>query len=137
FLSPANPVVKIDLTTGTPVAGSVTFTATERVGGAEVDVTDKTTFTVDDTSLGSFAGATFTSTTALPAGVLGKSTVVRGAPGGGLANVTVIALRVSGEKKDFFFTVPYQKDPEPKKDILKFGTNIKQVDVAILMDTTA
>ncbi len=136
-ITPANPVVKIDLTTGTPVAGTVTFKATELVGTEQVDVTDKTTFALDDTTLGSFAGATFTSTTALPTGVLGKSTVVRGEPGKGVANVTVIALRVSGDKKDFFFVVPYQKDPEPKKDILKFGTNIKQVDVAVLMDTTA
>jgi hypothetical protein len=62
---------------------------------------------------------------------------VHGQPGNGLANVTVIALRVSGSNKDFFFVVPYQKDPDPAKDILKFGTNIKQVDVGILMDTTA
>lgn len=136
-LQPPNAVVKIDLTTGTPVPGKQIYKAIELQGDKEVDVSATTTFTVDDTSLGSFAGNTFTSATALPPGVLGKSTVVRGVPGNGAANVTVIALRVSGDSKDFFFTVPYLKAPDPPKDILKFGTNIKQVDVAILVDTTA
>jgi hypothetical protein len=136
-LQPPNAVVKIDLTTGMPVPGTQTYKAIELQGDKEVDVSASTTFTVDDATLGTFAGAVFTSTTALPPGVLGKSTVVHGVPGNGLANVTVIALRVSGDNKDFFFTVPYLKDPDPAKDILKFGTNIKQVDTAILMDTTA
>lgn len=135
-LQPPNAVVKIDLTTGTPVAGTATFKAIQLQGDKEVDVSDKTTFSVDDTTLGSFAGNVFTSATALPPGVYGKSTIVHGQPGNGLANVTVIALRVSGDKKDFFFSVPYLKDPDPAKDILKFGTKIKQVDVGILMDTT-
>jgi hypothetical protein len=136
-IQPPNAVVKIDLTSGMPVPGTQIYKAIELQGDKEVDVTATTTFTVDDTTLGSFTGSKFTSATALPTGVLGKSTIVRGVPGNGAANVTVIALRVSGDKKDFFFTVPYQKDPDPPKDVLKFGTNIKQVDVGILMDTTA
>ena len=136
-ITPPNAVVKIDLTTGTPIPGKQAFKAIQLQGDKEVDVTATTTFSVDDPSLGTFTGETFTSTSALPAGVLGKSTVVRGMPGNGLANVTVIALRVTGAKKDFFFSVPYLKDPDPGKDILKFGTNIKQVDVGVLMDTTA
>jgi len=136
-IQPPNAVVKIDLTTGTPVPGTQVYKAIELQGDKEVDVSAKTTFTVDDTTLGSFSGSTFTSASALPAGVFGKSTVVHGQPGNGLANVTVIALKVTGDKKDFFFVVPYLKDPDPAKDILKFGTNIKYVDVGILMDTTA
>jgi len=136
-ITPPNAVVKIDLSGGAPVPGKQVFKAIELKGGTEVDVSSSTTFTVDDTTLGAFTGDTFTSATALPVGALGKSTIVRGQPGNGLANVTVIALRVSGANKDFFFVVPYQKDPDPAKDILKFGTNIKQVDVGILMDTTA
>jgi len=136
-ITPPNAVVKIDLSGGAPVAGKQAFKAIELQGDREVDVSSTTTFTVDDATLGAFTGNTFTSATALPPGILGKSTVVRGQPGNGLANVTVIALRVTGTNKDFFFVVPYQKDPEPPKDILRFGTNIKQVDVGILMDTTA
>ncbi|MBI2394255.1 MAG: hypothetical protein HYV09_32085 [Deltaproteobacteria bacterium] len=136
-IQPPNAVVKIDLTAGVPVPGTQIFKAIELQGDKEVDVSDKTTFTIDDTSLGSFTGNKFTSASSLPPGVLGKSTIVHGQPGNGLANVTVIALRVSGDKKDFFFVVPYLKDPDPAKDILKFGTNIKQVDVGVLMDTTA
>ena len=37
---------------------------------------------------------------------------------------------------DFFFVVPYGEDPSPKNDVLTFSTNIKQADVAFLMDTT-
>lgn len=133
IITPANAVVKIDLSTGT--AGKQVFKAVDLDGK---DITATTTFTVDDASLGSFAGATFTSATSLPAGVLGKSTVVRGEPGKGVANVTVVALRaVSGDNKDFFFTVAYKKDPDPTRDVLKFGTNIAQVDVGIIVDTTA
>ncbi len=136
-ITPPNAVVKIDLSGGAPIPGKQEFKAIELQGTTELDVSSSTTFTVDDPTLGAFTGNTFTSATSLPAGVLGKSTIVRGQPGNGLANVTVIALRVSGANKDFFFVVPYQKDPDPAKDILKFGTNIKQVDVGILMDTTA
>jgi hypothetical protein len=136
-ITPANAVVKIDLSGGAPVPGTQAFKAVELQGDKEVDVTSSTTFTVDDATLGAFTGNTFTSGTSLPAGVHGKSTIVRGQPGNGMANVTVIALRVGGPNKDFFFVVPYQKDPDPAKDILKFGTNIKQVDVGVLMDTTA
>ncbi len=136
-IEPANAVVKIDVTGGTPAPGKQAFKALELQGDKEVDVSATTAFEVVDTTLGSFAGNTFTSTTALPAGVRGKSTTIRGEPGKGVANVTVIALRTSGDQRDFFFTVPYQKDPDPPKDILKFGTKIKQVDVGILVDTTA
>ncbi|MBL8719583.1 MAG: hypothetical protein JNL79_26580 [Myxococcales bacterium] len=141
-IEPINTVVKIDTASGTPVAGKQAFTVKANDGTTDTDVTDKTTFTLDDATLGSFGPGDkgnnlFTSTTSLPPGVFGKSTTVRASPGSIGAKITVIALRTSGPQKDFFFTVAYKKDPVPLKDILKFGTNIKQVDVGILMDTTA
>ena len=141
-ISPINVVVKIDTASGTPIAGKQEFTVIANDGKADLDVSDKTTFTLDDTTLGAFGPGTkgnnlFTSTTSLPPGVFGKSTTVHAVPGNVGAKITVISLRTSGPQRDFFFTVPYKKDPVPPNDILKFGTNIKQVDVAILMDTTA
>ena len=91
----------------------------------------------DDATLGAFAANRFTSALALPPGVLGRTTQVRATPGNALANVTVVALRTTGALRDFFFTIPYTKLPIPPKDTLKFGTKLKQVDVAFLMDTTA
>ncbi len=135
-LTPTNAVLKID----TATAGSVAtqdYTLTMTENGVDTDVSAASTFTVDDPTLGSFSGNHFTSTTALPPGVLGRTTQVRAEPGNGIANVTVIALRTTGALADFFFTVPYQKLPIPPKDTLVFGTKLKQVDVAFLMDTTA
>src|SRR5262249_38299199 len=50
--------------------------------------------------------------------------------------LTVVQLRKTGAQRDFFFVVPYGGDPTPKSDILTFSTNIKQADVAFVMDTT-
>jgi hypothetical protein len=135
-MTPSNVVVKIDLATSTPGTQAFTVQRTNPDGSMS-DVTASSTFTVDDTSLGSFSGNTFTSATSLPSGVLGKTTIVHAQPGGAEANLTVVALRTSGTSRDFFFTVPYMKDPDPKQDTLHFGTNIQQVDVAFLLDTTA
>jgi hypothetical protein len=88
--------------------------------------------------VGSFAGPNFTSVTALPNGALGLTTKVHASARGevGEANLTVVALRASGDQRDFYFVVPYQEAPSPPRDVLKFNTKLKQVDVAILQDTT-
>lgn len=135
-LTPSNAVLKID----TATAGSLAtqdYTLIKTEDGADTDVTASTTFTVDDATLGAFAGSRFTSAGSLPSGVLGRTTQVRANPGNAVANVTVIALRTTGALRDFFFTIPYGRLPDPPKDTLKFGTKLKQVDVAFLMDTTA
>ncbi|MBK7399365.1 MAG: hypothetical protein IPJ34_24640 [Myxococcales bacterium] len=141
-LEPLNAVIVIDTTTTPATPATQTYKATYRAkDGSTVDVSGTATFTVEDTGLGSFAGATFTSTDKLPAGVKGLTTIIRANADGRAAatNVTIVALRRAADKPgtgDFFFTVPYLGKPSPEKDVLKFGTNIKQVDVAFLMDTT-
>jgi len=134
-LDPPNAVVTIDTTTSPPTKAIVNYKA--RLDGVK-DVTGSASFTIDDPTLGSFAGATFTSVDTLPGGKMGVTTIVRAEAEGksGAANLTIIQLRKSGDKKDFFFSVPYMGPPDPEKDVLKFGTNIKQVDVAFNMDTT-
>ncbi|MBL8716246.1 MAG: VWA domain-containing protein [Myxococcales bacterium] len=134
-LAPLNATIFIDTTTGK--AATQAYTATL---GPD-DVTTKATFTVDDPTLGSFSGATFTSALTLPGSTLGATTIVRASAEGksGDAKLTIVKIRRTPDatgKKDFFFTVPYMKAPDPPKDVLKFSTNIQKVDVAFAMDTT-
>jgi hypothetical protein len=138
-LTPSNAVITIDTATSPPTKAIVTYKVIlNNADGTTKDVSSLAIMSIDDPSLGSFAGPTFTSVDTLPGGKTGVTTVVRATAEGksGAANLTIIMLRKSGEKKDFFFTVPYMAPPDPDKDILKFGTNIKQVDVAVTMDTT-
>ncbi|MDB5214076.1 MAG: hypothetical protein JWO86_2003 [Myxococcaceae bacterium] len=133
-LDPKNVTVIIDSATTPATPGSTAF----KVSKNGADVTAGAMFTLKDPSLGSFAGATFTSVAALPAGVMGKSTTVavQSSAGQALGTLTVVQLRKTGDQRDFFFIVPYGEDPTPKSDVLKFSTNIKQADVAFVMDTT-
>ena len=134
-LDPLNATVIID-TAATPVVpGSVTY----KVSRLGKDLTSAAQFSLKDSTLGSFSGAKFTSIAALPAGVLGKSTTVTAETpeGQAVGALTVVALRKTGPQRDFFFVVPYNENPTPKSDVLKFSTNIKQADVAFSMDTTA
>jgi hypothetical protein len=133
-MEPKNTTVIIDMATSPATPGSVAYKLVKN--GA--DVTGGATFTLKDASLGAFNGSTFTSIAALPAGVMGKSTTVQAQTdkGSALGTLTVVQLRKTGAQRDFFFVVPYGEDPAPKSDVLKFSTNIKQADVAFLMDTT-
>ncbi len=136
-LAPTNTTIFIDTTTTPPTPATLTYKATLN-DGTGTDVTGEVAMSLDNTALGSFKGATFTSGTSLPGGVLGVSTLVHGTARGktGSANLTVIALRKSGEHRDFYFLEPYGGSPSPDRDVLKFGTNIKSVDVAVVEDTT-
>lgn len=133
-LEPFNATVIIDTATNPPTPGSLTYKA---LAGTN-DLTTASTFSVANASLGSFNGATFFSVDKLPDGTLGVSTDVTARTPRGDANgrLTVVQLRKTGEQRDFFFVVPFQEAPSPANDVLKFGTNIKQADVAFVMDTT-
>ncbi len=133
-IDPKNTTVIIDTATMPATPGSVAY----KVVYDGADLTSGAAFTLNDASLGSFAGAKFTSVGSLPAGVLGKSTTVNvhTSKGDAATTLTVVALRKTGDQRDFFFVVPFGGDPTPKSDVLKFSTNIKQADVAFVMDTT-
>ena len=134
ILTPKSATIIIDTAKNPTVPGTQLFAVTNN----GTDVTGASSFVATDSSLGSFSGATFTSIASLPAGTLGKSTDVtaKSAAGNAVGTLTVVALRQTGESRDFFFTVPYQEAPAPARDVLKFSTNIKQADVAFSMDTT-
>jgi hypothetical protein len=133
-IDPKNTTVVIDTAASPTAPGTAVF----KLVANGKDVTSGATFSLKDPSLGSFNGATFTSIASLPAGTLGKSTyvVAQSPEGQALGTLTVVQLRKTGDQRDFFFVVPYNEDPSPKSDVLKFSTNIKQVDVAFVMDTT-
>jgi hypothetical protein len=134
-LEPQNATIFIDTTTGKAA------TQTYKAFIGTTDVSSTAAFTVDDPVLGTFSGATFTSALTLPGTTLGVTTNVHATAEGksGLAKLTIVKLRKTPDstgKKDFFFTVPYKKAPDPAKDVLKFSTNIQKVDVVFDMDTT-
>jgi hypothetical protein len=133
-LSPSNATLFIDTATNPPTAATQAYTGT--LGGT--DVTRLMTLTLANAAVGSFSGQTFTSATSVPGAALGVTTQVRASDGtsGGLANLTVVALRKSGVDRDFYFVEPYKQNPTPANDELKFGTSIQSVDVAVLLDTT-
>ena len=138
-LDPSNATIYIDTATSPATPATVTYKATlNNSDGTTKDVTSTIALTLDATALGTFAGPTFTSVNKLPGTALGVTTVVHGTADGkvGSANLTIVQLRKTGDKRDFFFVEPYLGTPSPDRDVLKFGTNIKQVDVAISMDTT-
>lgn len=133
-LDPKNVTVVIDTAASPAAPGSATFKVLDK----GKDVTSAAAFSLKDSSLGTFQGATFTSVPSLPAGTLGKSTYVMAQTpeGQALGALTVVQLRKTGAQRDFFFVVPYEEAPSPQSDVLEFSTNIKQVDVAFVMDTT-
>ncbi len=138
-LEPNNATVFID-TSVTPLVGGTQTFVFKKPGGE--DITASATFTLEPSTLGTFSGATFTSVTDLPGGVLGLTGLVTAtAPGQKAeAKVTVVKLRKSEDpttkSKDFFFEEPYLGTPSPEEDVLKFTTQINQVDVVFAMDTT-
>jgi len=133
-LSPGNATVFIDTATTPPTRAKQTFKATF---GAQ-DVTSTLSLSLQDWAVGTFSGQTFTSASTIPAGALGVTTRVTGTSLGrsGLANLTVVALRMTGADRDFYFIEPYKAAPSPADNVLEFGTKLQQVDVAILLDTT-
>lgn len=133
-VDPKNTTIFIDSATTPETPGTVTYKVTR--GGK--DLTADATFAIEDPVLGSFGGATFTSALALPSGKMGVSALVEATTpeGKGLARLTIVKLRKTGNQRDFFFIVPYQLAPTPQNDVLKFSTNIKFADVAFVMDTT-
>ena len=138
-LTPSNATIYIDTATTPATPATQAYTATLNLtGGGTKDVTSSVVLSVEDPSLGKFTGNTFTSVNKLPGTATGVTTVVHGSAETkqGSANLTIVALRKTGDHRDFFFVEPYKAPPTPDRDVLKFGTNIKQVDVAFSVDTT-
>jgi hypothetical protein len=139
-VTPPNETIFIDTASGTGKPATLTYKVTQTMDdGTKKDVTADSKFSLADPTLGTFAANAFTSVASLTGtGVVGVTTQVFASTGTktGTANLTIVQLRKTGDKRDFFFIVPYNGAPSPSRDVLKFGTNIKQVDVAVVEDTT-
>ncbi len=137
-VDPLNAVVFIDTATTPVTPATLSYKVKLKQGGTETDLTSGATFELADKALGTFAGPTFTSVTTLPGGLPGATTFVKVDTGQhkGQASLTVVALRKTGDNRDFFFLEPYKQPPSPSNDVLKFSTKIQKVDVAFVTDTT-
>ncbi len=140
-LTPTNATVYIDTATTPPTAGKLSFTAIlNKQDGTTADVSSSLVLTLEDPSLGTFAGPDFTSVGSLPGSTQVATTIVHASdPVDGktaLANLTVVQIRKSGTQRDFFFVMPYNAAPSPDKDVLGFGTDLKNADVVFSVDTT-
>jgi hypothetical protein len=137
-IEPANAVVLIDTSTSPPKPGVQAFKVIKKTKNGDVDVTASAKFSLEVASLGTFAGNTFTSAAALPPGAPGVTSRVDVTvdTASAAANVTVVALKRGQDTRDFFFLEPYNEAPSPANDTLKFKTNIQNVDVSFVMDTT-
>jgi len=121
-LTPSNAVIYID-TGKTPVVGGVQAFTTSLNTTPLTDVTATTTFSIEDTTLGKFTGATFTSVTDLGVdstgvAVLGKTSIVDAMSSDGKkgqAKITMVKLRRTEDPvtsaRDFFFSVPTRRRP--------------------------
>jgi hypothetical protein len=134
-IDPVNTTLIIDTATNPITPGTIKY----KVISKGKDVSGSAKLELEKPDLGTFSSSNFISTTALPNGIKGVSTIVKAATGDGvgLARLTLVQLRKTGPQRDFFFILPYKGDPSPKNDVLEFGTSIKNVDVAFAMDTTA
>lgn len=138
-LTPTNATVYIDTATTPATPGKLTFVGKlTKSDGTIEDVSSSLSFSLEDSTLGTFSGAEFTSVGSLPGTTQVMTTVVHAAGAGknALANLTVVQIRKSGGQRDFFFEVPYNLAPTPDKDVLGFGTDLKNADVAFSVDTT-
>ncbi|MGZ3448152.1 MAG: hypothetical protein ACXVEF_01060 [Polyangiales bacterium] len=133
-LDPPESVVFIDTSTSPPTVGSVTFKASLKLDdGSTKDVSDSATFTIDDTTMGTFAGPKLTTGTSLP----GKAatTLVHASANGAMADarVSVVVMR---KGVDFFITAPKDGTATPEKSVILSNSAIAQIDVALIQDTT-
>jgi hypothetical protein len=110
-----------------------------RADGSRADVTARATLSLDDTQVGTLAGATFTSVAKTMNDVAFTQVEVSYEDAGqtlrGLANLTLVWLRQSGDSQDFFFTLPFMGPAQMKP--LDFTTYIQSIDVFFAVDTTS
>jgi len=132
-IDPTNPLLEVDL--NTPATQAFTATGHFR-DNTEEDLTTQVTWSSSNAALGDFNGATLEIPGIASAGAW--VTRIEATRNGikGIAQLTVVAYRKSGDQTDFFFVLPYQ-DPAGNQDKpLDFHTNVQSLDVFFAMDVT-
>jgi hypothetical protein len=132
-INPANPIVEVDLNT----TGMVPFVATANFadGGTE-DVSAQVAWNVENPAVGSLINSVLhTPAFATSSAVVSKIDASY-MNFNAVAQVTVVAYRLTGPQKDFFFVLPYQDPAGNQTKPLDFSTAVPGLDVFFNMDTT-
>jgi len=135
-LDPSNSVLVVDRTPGASPATQTYKAVEHHDDGTKSDVTASSTFSLDDPTLGTFAGPVFTA--AAPSGKdLGLSTFVHARHGAikGLASLVLVMLF---KDKDSYFIAPYMGEPSPTKQVMRATAGSTRLDLSLrLTDATS
>ena len=134
-VSPGDSVVVADL----GKTATRTFKVLARYNDrSTAEVSTRATFSIDNASIGSLSGASFTSATRSTAQVDFAKVTVRYREGAievsATANLTVVWMRTSGPTPDALLTLPYLG--APASTTAGFGTNLQSIDAFLAVDTT-
>jgi len=129
---PSNATLFIDLSKGASPATLTYKAILHRDDGTKEDVTASAVFSLDDPSVGTFAGPTFTAVSKLPllGAPYGTVAKVRATDGtkNGLANLTLVQL---DRAKDLFFVSPPHSAPSPTSQVLRATAGSEPIDLSI------
>ncbi len=134
-VKPINDVLLVDLNTEQIKPFTVRGYFSD---GSNTDMTHRVKWTLDNSMTGRFIGNQFHSATLnqnkvdftrVIAQYKDASSMING-----VANLTVVWLRQSGDSQDFFFNLPYKAAAQSKP--LTFSTEVQSLDVFFDVDTT-
>jgi hypothetical protein len=136
IIKPNNDVMLVDLNKEETKPFTVRGTMAD---GSSADFTQKVKWTIENPALGKFTRATFKSAISDKnkvdfTRVYAKLTTADGRMLAAVANLTIVWLRTTGNSQDFFFTLPYEIEPQKKP--LTFTTEVQSLDVLFAVDTT-
>jgi hypothetical protein len=138
-VEPSTSIAQIDTATTPPTPAKVIYTAKVSCEGPGVDVTTEAHFALEDAPLGTFEGNALTSSSSIPdiVGPGATTTLVHATARGftGLAALTIVQYRATGEHRDLFFQIPYLVAASPTHQPLVANvTTIDDVTVKIASD---
>jgi hypothetical protein len=133
MVEPTNTILEVDLNTPATQA----FTAKGKYAdGAEEDLTATVNWSSTNAALGDMTGATLNVPGIASAGAWITMIEARSGTIKGVAQITVVAYRKTGNQTDFFFVLPYQDPTGNQNKPLDFHTSVNSLDVFFDMDVT-
>jgi hypothetical protein len=133
FVEPNNAILEVDLNTPATQA----FTAKGKYAdGVEEDLTSQVNWSSTNAALGDMTGATLNVPGVASAGAWITMIEARQGTVKGVAQLTVVAYRKTGNQTDFFFKLPYQDPGGNQQKPLDFHTTVNSLDVFFDMDVT-
>lgn len=130
-IRPQDAVLFIDTSSGSPKPATADYRVSLVTVGSPPTYEDvAASFTIDDTSLGSFVGPKFTSVAGLPAGRSIDSTVVHAVGAFGVA-FTGLHLVQLDTTRESFFRVSYHAPPSPERIVVRMISGSTTLDLTI------